>query len=125
MKIKITFIDKRTGKDLWKDGEVKSFCDYTPPPAYVDDISQVIPAIRSAFWIDDDVELYTHKDEANDVPNWYWVQYFSGSSQHGCNMSEYQMERFKAGKCCGWNHDILIELEKVTYEPLTDFPVDE
>lgn len=120
-RIKITFIDKRTGKDLYKDGEVKSFCDYTPDPVYVNSVSDIIPAIRSSFYIDDDVEIYVFKDEGSDEENWYWVQYFSGSPDHGCNMSDYQRERFEAGKCCGWNHDILMELETVTFEPLTDF----
>ena len=52
--VKITFCDKRTGKDLWSQGEVKSFCDWTPDPVYVKEKSNILDAIRSAFDIDDD-----------------------------------------------------------------------
>ena len=122
--IKITYFDKRTSKDLWKDGEVKSFCDYTPDPSYVDDESKVLDKVRSDFDIDDDVELYVTKFDWGDDGS-YIIQYFSGSSHRGVNMSDYQYERFEQGKCCGWNHDIYIRLEKVTYEPINDFPTNE
>ena len=123
--IKITYFDKRTGKDLWVEGEVKSFCDCTPEPSYVNDVSEVLDKVRYDFDIDDDVELYVAKHEWIDDGNGYLIQYFSGSAHRGVNMSDYQRERFEAGKCCGWNYDIYIRLEKVTYEPITDFPTNE
>ena len=122
--IKITYFDKFTGKDLWAEGEVKSFCDYTPKPSYVNDVSEVLDKVRYDFDIDDDVELYIFKFDWDDDGS-YIVQYFSGSPHRGVNMSDHQRERFEAGKCCGWNHDIHIRLEKVTYEPITDFPTNE
>lgn len=122
--IKITYFDKRTGKDLWAEGEVKSFCDYTPDPSYVNDVSEVLNKVRWDFDIDDDVELYLIKFDWDDDGS-YIIQYFSGSPRRGVNMSDHQRECFESGKCCGWNHDIYIRLEKVTYEPITDFPTNE
>ena len=121
--IKITFCDKRTGKDLYSEGEVKSFNDFTPEPVYVKEKSEIVNAIRYAFDIEDDVELYVEKADFYEEGNYYYVQYFSGSPERGVNMSEYQKQQFEAGKCCGWNHDVLIRLEKVTYEGITDFAV--
>lgn len=119
--VKITFCDKRTGKDLWSQGEVKSFCDWTPDPVYVKEKSNISDAIRSAFDIDDDVDIYVEKADFYEEGNYYYVGYFSGSPHRGVNMSEHQKKQFEAGKCCGWNHDVLIELNTVIYEPVTDF----
>lgn len=113
-KIKITFLDKFTGKDLWDKGEVKSFCDFTPEPIFVNSKDDILPAIRYHFDIDDDVEVSMERHECYEDEAIYCVAYFSGSPERGCNMSDYQLERFKQGKCCGWNHDIIIRIEKVS-----------
>lgn len=123
MHIKITFCDKRTGKDLYSEGEVKSFDDFVPPAEHVSDKSEILDRIRFVFDIEDDVEIYVEQADFWEEGNYYHVCYFSGSPERGVNMSEHQKKQFEAGKCCGWNHEILIRLDKVTYEPVTDFSI--